>query len=177
MKMKIDTPARLATVTLGEDTALDIPALDLFIRKAMDEPCGLMALELIVPAGDMNSPQLQKRGFVVAGSVTQDTVTQIKMRKRLSAPSFADKPRPTFNPEIAVPAPTLHTQTKEEQAAHSNLSASLDRFYSESASNARLAALEAEVSKFRSGKSVHKDIQANANRLATAIMRKPDGAE
>lgn len=176
MKMRVDTPARLATVTLDEDTMLDVPALDLFIRKAMDEPCGLMALELLIPASDMNSPQLQKRGFVVAGNVCENAVTLIKMRKKLSAPSFADTPRSVFfNPEIQTSAPVLQ-QSKEERAAHSNLSVSLERHYSDDAVNRRLAQIEAEASTstVKKGRDEASDITATANRLAKVVTRKSE---
>jgi hypothetical protein len=179
MRLKIDYPARLATVTLDGESQVDLAGLDVFIQKAMNEPVGLMALELIVPAGDHHGEELRKRGFRVTGNVCENAETRMVMHKRLSPPSFSDTPRSVYlNPELssATPAPVLQP-TKEEQAAHANLSASLDHFYSESASNARLAALEAESAKFKKGRDEASDIASNANKLARAIMRTPEPTE
>jgi hypothetical protein len=149
MRLKIDYPARLATVTLEDESQVDLAGLDVFIQKAMNDPVGLMAIELIVPAGDMTSEELRKRGFVVSGSVTKDTVTSIVMRKKLSSPSFADTPRSVFfNPEIQVPAPVLQ-QTPAEVSAHKGLDVSLAHHYSEDSVNRRLAVIEADAAKTR----------------------------
>jgi hypothetical protein len=116
--------------------------------------------------------------FVVSGNVCVDTVTSLKLRKTLSSPAFVDQqPRSIFyNPDLATSAPVLQG-TKEEVAAHANLNASLEHFYSESASNARLAAIEAESKKFKSPRDEAKDVASKANRLANAIMRKPEPVE
>jgi hypothetical protein len=179
MKCNFDVGACLAIAALEEDeTRIDFAVLDTYIRKAMEHPAGLTAIELIVPAGEMSSDELLKRHFKIAGSVCKDTVTKIIMKKSLQAPSFADTPRSAFfNPEIATSASVLQP-TKEETAAHSNLSASLERHYSDNAVNRRLSAIEQDAAKFKQGRDEASEIIAKANRLAGAIIagieRKPD---
>lgn len=179
MKMKIDYPARVATLTLDEDEEiLDLPALDLFTRKAMEDPVGLTAVELILDAKQaMNSPALQQRRFVIAGSVTSDTLTRIKLRKSVQSPVFQDTPRSVFfNPDLATSAPVLQ-RTPAETSALSGLSVSLQHHYSDDAVNRRLTAIEKDAAKFKSRRDDASDITAKANRLAHAIARKPEPVE
>jgi hypothetical protein len=158
MRMKIDIPARLATVTIDEgETQIDLAGLDVFIQRAMSEPVGLTALEVIVSTSDMNSEELRKRGFTVKGSVSVDTVTKMVMRKTLSSPSFFDTPRSTYNPDLATQAPVLQP-TPAEVAARSGLNASLEHHYSDSAINQRLAQIEAEAATRRAQRDSHKDV-------------------
>lgn len=181
MKMKTDFPARLATVTLDEgESQIDLAGLDVFIQRAMNEPVGLMALELIVPAGDHHSEELRKRHFTVAGNICKDTVTFIKMRKTLSSPSFADTPRsrynPDYNPDLATPAPVLQ-RTPAETSALSNLNTSMTQHFSESAIEKRVQELQAGAAKFKSPKDTDHEISTRANKLARAIMRSPEPTE
>jgi hypothetical protein len=183
MKMKIDTPARIASVTLVEgETQVDLAGLDVFIRRAVEEPIGLWAIEVIVPPSDTNGDELRKRGFVVSGNVCVDTVTSLKLRKNLQSPAFADQqPRSIFfNPDLATSAPVLQP-TREEREAHANLNASLERRYSDNAVNRRLAAIEQDADKFKQIREGDCEIQAKAQRLAQAIIagieRKPEKVE
>jgi hypothetical protein len=178
MKMKIDTPARIASVTLVEgETQVDLAGLDVFIRRAVEEPVGLWAIEVIVPPSDTNGDELRKRGFVVSGNVCVDTVTSLKLRKYLQSPAFADQPRSIFfNPEIQTSAPVLQP-TPAETAANLNLSASLEHHYSDDAVNRRLAAIEQDAEKFKAVRNGDAEIRQHAERLANAIARKPEPVE
>jgi hypothetical protein len=180
MKMKIDTPARLATVTLDEESQVDLAGLDVFIQTAMTDPVGLMNLELVVPAGDHHSEELRKRGFTISGSVTSDAITKIVMKKTLSSPAFADMLRsrynPDYNPDLATPAPVLQ-RTPAEVSALTNLDASMTQHYSDSSVARRLQAIEAEVKPIKSRRDEHTTIAKDAERMANAIARTPESKE
>ena len=81
-----------------------------------------------------------------------------------------------MNEELAVPRP-VKEPTKEETQARSGLSVSLVHHYSDSAIEQRLVQIEAESKKFKQGRNEASDITATAQRLAKAIMRKPEPEE
>jgi len=179
VKLFIDYPARLATVTLEEgETQVDLAGLDAFTQRAFNEPVGLMALELIVPAGDHHSEELRKRNFVIAGNLSIDNTVFMRMRKTLSAPSFADTPRstycPAYNPDLATAAPVLQ-RTPAETSALKGLDKGLQHHYSDSAIEKRVREIQDEAAKFKSPRDEARDIQAKANLLARAIMKSPEG--
>jgi hypothetical protein len=177
MICKKDAPAKLATVTLDREEELHLAGLDVMIQNVMLDPVGYWSVELVLEPRAMNNhvDALAKRGFVISGNVSIDNVMFMRLKKRLSSPSFADTPRSVFfNPDLATPAPTL-APSKEESQARSALSASLEIFYSESASNARLAVIAAETVKFNSGRDEASDIATKAQRLAAATVKPAEG--
>lgn len=181
MKGLADYPARLGRITLDEDETLDIMAMDALIQRIASDPAGLHAIELIVTPQQMTAHEeiLRLRRFVISGSESREAKTWMKLRRNLQHPAFQDTPRSIYpTGELALSAPVLQP-TKEERAAHSNLSTALDRHYSDSAIEQRLAAIaaEASTSTVNKGRDEHRAIETRATKLSQAIARKRDSAE
>jgi hypothetical protein len=176
MRLKLDVGARLAIAELDEDeTQIDFPVLDLYIRRSMEHPANLTAFELIVPAAEKSSEDLMRRHFRVTGSICVNCVTKLVLRKTLSSPAFEDTPRPVYDRAVPAPVPALTmARTREETAARADLEARMDRHYNADASARRLEAIEQDAEKFKALRNEDADIRANAERLANAITRRQE---
>jgi hypothetical protein len=85
MNVVIDYPAMCATVTLTAGEEFDFARLDLAVHQVAIDPVGIWNCDLLLPGRIMHqhAQGLEKLGFIVAGSVSADTNTSIKMRKSL----------------------------------------------------------------------------------------------
>jgi hypothetical protein len=169
MKMKTDTPARVATVTLENNEPLDIAALDLFVNLATLDPVGLWAVDLIIEPEQLPqySAALQQRKFHIAGTLSADVTT---LRLRLNLRNSTDDN--VGDPNLAVTA--CHPGNAADNTILPNVPAWLESRYSDESVSRRAAQIAIKRELRHELADFDNAAKADAERLAPASLRTED---
>lgn len=161
MICKKDFPARVATITIEPDQPLDLVVLDTMIQHVITDAVDFMGIDLIIDPRQVKfDAELQQRGFKIAGTLTADAVTRLRLRKNLRQSSESSELK-YVDPNLAV-APH-HPGGDTDRAILPNIETWLDVRYNDEVVKARVEKL--------SKRPPVDDTAAEVQRLAEASLR------
>jgi hypothetical protein len=143
MIIRKDTAARVATIIVEDNDILDAASLDGAIKNIVIDPADMTAIDLVIPSNAMGNATavLQSRDFTIAGMLSANAQTSMRLRKNLtSGDSKSD-------PNLAITA--THPGSAADAAILPGVHEWLEARYSPESVARRVREIEAEVERRR----------------------------